>query len=209
MPRSLPNVQIALDPLKTLRIIIQIVTILIILIVIAACISVGILVGTHEIGPFRQTSTILIVRSNMQIVLNRSRTSYEIFYGYLDLSNSSNTQKTVTDTLNQTLCEAFADSYLTVAISPLSLISWSTYYSPVLQFTFIGEAFFYRNHTGNEIKDALELFEPTITLTNDTIGDTSSGPATFNRLLSNVTDTEPTNLTLADLPYIVVMNGSR
>jgi hypothetical protein len=163
MPPSLPNVQIALDPLKTLRIIVQILTILIILIVIAACISVGILVGKYGIGQSRKNSTIRIVRSNMQIVLNRSRTPYEISHGYFYLSNSSNTQKTVTDTLNQTLCEAFADSYLTVAISPLSPISWGTYDSSILLFTFIGEAFFYRNHTGNEIKDALELFEPTIT----------------------------------------------
>jgi len=208
MPSSQPDVQIAFNSFKTFRIIIQILTILIILIVIAACIVVGIVVATRGISAFEQTSTILIFQSNMKIVLNRSRPSYESDEYYC-LSNSSNTQYNVTVTLNQTLCQAFSDSYLTVAISPLSLLPCDESNSSTLLFTFTGEAFFNQNYTGNEIKDALGNFQITITLTDcENTDNTSSGPAFFNFLLSNVTDAELTNLTLADLPFIVITNSS-
>lgn len=184
----------------------KILTIFLILVIIVVCVLVGIFVGKNRIGDFIET-TLVIEQSNMTIVIDRPRTTIEISGYYIYPSNNISDQENLRNSLNKTLDDTFSKSFLCVITSTLSWIPSNTYYSNITRYVFNTKAFFKLHYTEHEIKDALEYFHPIITLSNDVR--TSSGPGSFNRLLSNVTDTHPTSLTLADLPYITITNGSR
>jgi hypothetical protein len=95
---SEPSIQIVFNSSEILRISVKIQTLLIILIVITACISVDIIVDTRGITPLTQTSTRLVVQSNMKIVLDRRKIPYEMSHGYYSLSNSTSSQKNLINT---------------------------------------------------------------------------------------------------------------
>jgi hypothetical protein len=206
MPFSKPVVLNAFDPATTVRNVIRVSTISSILIIIATCVSVGILVGTGKISAFTQSETILIYQSNMSLVLNRQKTD-PINYGYTNPLNNNATLKNFTITLNETLQEAFPDSFLYVVCSPLSTLWAYENCTSIYRYTSAAKAFFKTTHISNDIKDALEVFHPTV-ITFDNGSYTISVPTIFNRVLSNVTDTRLTNLTLADLSSLVITNGS-
>jgi hypothetical protein len=193
-------VQVTFNTSLTLRIIIKILTISIITIVIAAGIAVGVVVGTRKITALIETHPRLITESNMHIVLDRQVKSFEIAEDYYN-----NSQGYLTSILNETLAKTFPNSLLRVIISQLSLLPIVRADSVTRRYTFDGVAFFNRELTSSQIKDALELYKPNLTLLT-TDGRLSTDFAYFDRFLSSVADTQPTNLTFADLDYITVPN---
>lgn len=206
MPFSKPVVLNAFDPQTTVHNVIRVSTISSILIIIVTCVSVGILVGTGKIAAFTQSETILIYQSNMSLVLNRDTATEPPSWDFISPSSNAS-QGNFTGTLNGTMFGAFPNSFLRVAVSTLSVISEYQNFETTYRYTCKVKAFFKHKQISNEIKDALEFFNPSIiTFTNGSY--TVSVPTNFNRVLSNVTDAQLTNLTLADLPYISVANGS-
>lgn len=197
------KVQTAFNPFTTVRNIIRASTLLTILLTIVICITIGVLVGTGKINGFVEDKKILIYESNMSLILEQKRQCPYHTWSYV-YPIDNYTQTNIAIPLNNTLKGAFSNSFLKSVSSNVTYLNMLST-ADITRYNLKAKAFFNQTEPSDNIKDALKPFQPIVD-SYDIYGCTYNGPATVNRVLSNVTDALETNLTPGDLPYVTVTN---